>query len=135
MRTEILDVLRMLGCVGYELHSSQLIGYPPPVTQRRLKRMANPVAGDIVMETSTAECWFPESPVPLLDKTMSSIGVLLRQEREPVPEWDEAEEGEPAPLERVWYIKALDDSEHRWTNADFVTIIPREGWSAALHQE
>jgi hypothetical protein len=129
------NVLEMLAIVGLEFWNSHLIGNAPPSHTRRWERMRNPRPGDLVIEISTSGLWrhgskyrSPSGPV----KMEIVIGVLKKITNEPFPldePWDEDAEGRSEPLEECVYINALhDSSEHRWTNANFVTILPVEGW-------
>lgn len=52
----------------------------------------------------------------------NSIGLLLEIGRQPLPDWDEAEEEEPNPGESYWLIRTLDGRDFRWTNAMFVVV-------------
>jgi hypothetical protein len=123
------DTLYALGAVGYELWSSQLIGNSPPITQRRFERMDKPEPGDLVLETSSAWMWIKKrQKVGDWWCAENAIGTFLRQEWEPIPNWNEEDEGESAPKERVWYIRSHDGRELRWTNANFIAILPSSGW-------
>lgn len=125
--------------LGQEFYASMIHGNPCPDNARRYKRMTSPQPGDLVMETSTSglrmqvacDEWIAAPKYPHI-KSRCAVGILIKVAQEPVPytdaEWDEEEEG-PRPLETVWYLRLLDTGEEfRWTNADFVTILPCEGW-------
>ena len=134
-----LDLLVLIDALGSELQSSNLVGNPCPSVDRRWKRMKQPQPGDLVMEKSTAFMrqrnatneWAITRDGHI--RSECGIGILLRTAIEPFPredgdEWDEVADG-PWPTEKVWYIRRLDDcSEFRWTNADFICILPVEGW-------
>jgi hypothetical protein len=142
------DTLRMLAVVGLELWHAHLIGGAPPSHTRRYNRMKELQPGDLVIETSTSGWWRKSGqphpgPYEYL-KVENAIGFLDRITREPFPHeegddlWDEAAEGRPEPLEEVFYIRRLDgeykgdEAIFRWTNASFVTILPKEGWKGLL---
>ena len=129
----------MLALVGYEFYKSHLIGGAPPAHTARWKRMESLQVGDLVIEMSTAGFWLhgdePSGGPYAYLKVENAIGFLERITEEPFPRqegeppWDEEEEGQPEPLETVFYIKLLHDgSTFRWTNARFVTILPVEKW-------
>jgi hypothetical protein len=113
----------MLAKIGYELYHAALNsaclthGAIENDATRRWKRMDHPILGDLVIELSTGA------------QQVNAIGYLEKVVEEPVQPWDEEENEEPAPLEKVTYIRLLmDSSTCRWTNARFVTILPVEGW-------
>jgi hypothetical protein len=122
------SAIRLLGITGYELWKSHLVGNNCPSNQRRYLRMQAVARGDLVMETSSTPRWIAGVNRTAWHEPENCIGYFLRKAQEAVPNWDEAEEREPAPTETVWYIQALDGRELRWTNANFVTIVPVEGW-------
>ena len=118
-----------LGIVGYELWKSHLVGNNCPSNQKRYDRMKEPRAEDLVLELSSTPRWIAGSRRTDWHEPENCLGYFVRKDWEPIPDWDEATEGQPAPKELVWYIRALDGRELRWVNAKFVTIIPAEGWS------
>lgn len=118
----------LLGVVGYELWKAHLVGNSCPSNTRRFNRMRVPRTGDLVLETSSALLWMLGIRQSDWHVAENGVGYLLREAREAIPNWDEAELGEPAPTEKIWYIRTLDGRELRWTNADFIAILPVEGW-------
>jgi hypothetical protein len=123
--------LHALAKIGYELYCSTLIGGGLESTHQRFLRMQDNRINDLVIELSTAGWWLKgDQPHPgpySYLKVENAIGFLEKIENEPVVPWDDEEE--PAPLEKVFYLKLLhDDSIFRWTNARFATILPVEGW-------
>lgn len=81
------------------------------------ERAKNPMPGDLVVEMTTAfRARDPMAQIP-------QIGILLRVADEPWPDWNEAEEERPAPLETVYYVRPLDGTvnEFRWVNASFIS--------------
>lgn len=127
------ETILQLGSIGYELYMSCLVGNSPPSVQRRFERMQQLRDGDLVIETSTAG-WWRCNKEPPKDRphvqAQYAVGYFEREAQEPVPDWDEEENGEPAPMERVFYIKLLNGQGDlfRWVNANFITILPTEGW-------
>ena len=127
-------VLRMLGIAGYELYRAHLVGNNCNSNQKRLNRMQEPRPGDLVLETSSTPSWILRRQSK--DGWISpenAIGFFVRKGREAIPgiEWDEEEDG-PLPTEVVWYIEAFDGRLLRWTNANFVTIVPSGGWGIGV---
>ena len=126
-----------LARIGYELYHAALnsacivtstIGFN---AKKRWERMQAPIAGDLVIELSTAGWWLKSDkphpgPYEYL-KVENAIGFLEKIAQEPFQPWDDTDE--PAPLEKVYYLKLLHDgSTFKWTNASFATILPVEGW-------
>jgi hypothetical protein len=131
--------VKMLAKIGYELYHASLNGacmahgHIGGNARRRWERMEHPIPGDLVIELSTAGWWLHcddshPGPYDYL-KVENAIGFLEKVAQEPVQEWDEKENEEPAPLETVYYLKLLQNgSTFKWTNARFATILPVEGW-------
>ena len=126
-----------LAKIGYELYHAALNGACMATSTiggnaiRRWERMQAPVPGDLVIELSTSGWWLrADQPHPgpyAYLKAENAIGYLDKIAREPVQPWDDTEE--PAPLEKVYYLKLLHDgSTFKWGNASFATILPVEGW-------
>jgi hypothetical protein len=140
-----LELIVMIDALANALHSSTLVGNPCPKVAAMWKRMQEHRPGDLVSERSTS-CMrlrdISENRLRINKHTAhigseTGIGIFVKKQREPmVGEWNEKEDG-TRPTEDVWYIQRLDDetkdSEHgenvfRWTNCDFVTVLPVEGW-------
>ena len=105
------------------------ISYGVALTMGINDRMKEPRVEDLVLELSSTPRWIAGSRRTDWHEPQNCLGYFVRKDWEPIPDWDEATEGQPAPKELVWYIRALDGRELRWVNAKFVTIIPAEGWS------
>ena len=124
------DLLRFLGIVGYELYLSHIVGNNCPANQERFDRIKKQVVNDLVLETSSTRYWIHDTAKTPWHAPENCIGYFIRKEWEPVPDWEERPPDELLPKELVWYIRSLDgDREMRWVNADFVTILPVEGWA------
>ena len=128
-KAESDPTLRLLGIAGYELWKSHLVGNNCLSNQKRYDRMKEPMTGDLVLELSSTPRWIAGSRRTDWHEPENCLGYFVRRDWEPIPNWDEAEEGQPAPKEMVWYIRAFDGRELRWVNASFVTIVPVEGWT------
>ncbi len=121
-------MLRLVEVNAYCVWSAVLCGNQNPRQQRMYERMKDYKIGDLVMEISTI--WFKGTDSRFdTSRAASRIGVLKNKTREPFPDWDEEEQGEPSPLEEVHYIETLDGRMFRWTNANFVAIPDDMDWS------
>ncbi|MGD0771719.1 MAG: hypothetical protein ABSC05_02740 [Candidatus Solibacter sp.] len=136
--TSILDVITFLDAVGYEFYRSQLVGNQCESMRTRWERMQKPQPGDLVMETSSCPMRLRGGKRPAHVASETGIGILESIAREPIvyDSWDETTDG-PLPTEEVFYIRRLDNETidspwgnnvFRWTNANFVVLIPKEGW-------
>lgn len=121
------DPLYMLATTGYELWRSHVVGNQCPANHGRYERMKEPKIDDLVLETSSTPRIIRGFQTDW-HKPEHCLGYFVRKTYEPVPDWNEIEQGEPAPKELVWYIRAFDGRELRWVNANFITIVPAEGW-------
>jgi hypothetical protein len=137
MISEASVEVRMLATIGYELYHAALNGACMATetigknATMRWERMEKPIVGDLVIELSTSGWWLKsDQPHPgpyAYLKVENAIGYLDKIADEPVSPWDD---DEPAPTEKVYYLKLLHDgSMFKWTNASFAVILPVEGWS------
>ena len=106
------DLYRLIAVCAYRAYSNSLCGSPSPKLAEYYERHVKPELGDLVLETSS---------VGRRKDFFDSIGRLEKIEQEPfiIEDWPEDEE---TPMETVHYLKRLDGSEIRWTNASFIKI-------------
>jgi len=93
-------------------------GNRSPLAEVYNKRATNPQIGDMVAEIST---------ISYRERDLKGVGILVDIADEPIDcgdyDWDEEVEGRPRPTERVFYIKALDGSLHRWLDAEIIAAV------------
>jgi hypothetical protein len=113
---------------AYAAYRNCLVGKPAPRVYREYERRNNPQPGDLVMEIST--------------RRRDGLGTLRSIDEEPIMGrveyceawlegnyWGASHETDTyadLPTERVFYVEALDPTQHpstmRWVNADFIAI-------------
>jgi len=133
------DEILLMAKIGKALYDSNLVGNQSPNVERRWKRMNAIRPGDLVIELSTSVRWASDGPERSEGAVINAIGYLEKVIREPVQydePWDEVAEGRPIPTEECFYInRLLDGASQRWTNADFCTIYPVEGWWRVMNDK
>ncbi|MBO1023297.1 hypothetical protein IPU75_01050 [Ochrobactrum sp. SD129] len=103
----------------YTAYKATLVGNPADVTRKFKERAVAPQVGDFVAEVTT---------ISRSDRAadLNAFGILEEIAKEKVDfgdedfVWNEDEEGEPHPLEIVYYIRTLDGRRFRWVNATFI---------------
>lgn len=120
MKRDALEQLaREIATAVYNAYSNTLVGTASPRVHELNDRIRDVRIGDLVIEHTT--CLMPSRPA------LDAVGYLLRDVWEPVkfsdPDfvWDEKEEGQPHPKERIFYIRTLDGREFRWENASLIS--------------
>lgn len=114
------ELIKLIETLGDSLYSAALVR----ANKGLWELVKEPEVGDYVLEKTTA----------FLTRDPSlRFGKLIKVCMEPYPLSDEAKKeyeelGEPIPEEKVYYIKLVDGTEMRWTNASFMRI-PTERWS------
>lgn len=115
---DLKEMARIIRGVTYNSYNAVLVGSAPRCVHEFHERMKRLEPGMLVVETST---------IGMAHRDLDAVGYLLEVTREPVdfgdPDfvWDEAEEGRPHPTEPVHYIRLLDGTRYRWTNARFIS--------------
>ena len=103
-------VVDWLGKATFQAWTNALSGNPSIKQERYWNRANNPEIGDLVFEITAFN-----------RPAIMRIGWLNRIEREPWPDWDEAEDG-PAETREVWIIRTLDGKEQRRENCKFIVV-------------
>lgn len=126
-----LNLIRLLAVQTRISSNAHLVGNPSMSVKKRYERMKSLQPGDMVIEVSNLEFWQKPSYEPNLD----CLGRLIGVAEEPVPNWDEQEEGRPAPLESFWYLETWQGTLARWENCRFLLLF--EDWIDDLisHQD
>ncbi len=116
----VIKAARAIAVLAYKAYDAVLCGRPTGIQSALYAFMKDVQPGRLVVEI-TALGRPDRDP-------FNSVGELIRIAAEPVvfsdPEfvWDEKEEGRPAPTEQIFYIRLLDGTEYRWSNATFICV-------------
>jgi hypothetical protein len=134
LATPPTELLRLLAINAYTSYRNTLVGSPAPRVAELYRELSAPQVGDLVLEVSTAPFIRDVRKAEKFKESLAEgayLGYLVSITNEPVCQvheceepWDEAFQGGPEPLEKVWTLRTLLTGRlHRWHNARFIKVL------------